>query len=83
MSDGIVNEKKEISSTQYLYGCEIKELPIDVPYEIEKHKAQIVKGKALAERLGDRASEIRRRIMKVNESVNWNQLMLDNLLKGK
>lgn len=83
MSDGIVKEKKEISSTQELYGCEISELPIDIPYEIEKHKAQIKKGKELSERLGDRSSVIRRRIVKVNDSVNWNQLMLDNLLKEK
>ena len=83
MGDGIVVEKKEISDTQYLYGCEIDELPIDVPYEIAKHKAQIIKGKELAEKLYDRATVIRRRIVKVNDSVNWNQLMLDKLEKGK
>jgi hypothetical protein len=83
MSDGIVVEKKEISDTQYLYGCEIGDLPIDVPYEITKHKAQIIKGKALSDKLYDRATTIRNRIVKVNDAVNWNQLMLDKLEKGK
>jgi len=83
MSDGIVKEKKEISATQELYGCEIDELPIDIPYEIEKHKGQIIKGKALSEKLYDKASILRKRIVKVNDAVNWNQLMLDSLERVK
>jgi len=83
MSDGIVVEKKEISATQYLYGCEIDELHIDLDYEIHKHQDQIIRGKRLSEKLYDRATAIRRRIVKVNEAVNWNQLMLDNLVKSK
>jgi hypothetical protein len=83
VSDGIVVEKKEISDTQYLYGCEIDGLPIDVAYEIAKHRAQILKGKALSDKLYDRATTIRNRIIKVNDAVNWNQLMLDNLKRGK
>lgn len=83
MSDGIVREKVTISATNELYGCEISDLPIDIPYEIAKHKEQIRKGKALSEKLYDRAAVLGRRLVKVNQAVNWNQLMLDNLEKVK
>ena len=83
MSDGIVQEKREISATQELYGCDIDALPIDIDYEIIKHKAQIAKAKALSEKLYDRAAVLRNRSIKVNAAISWNQLMLDNLMKAK
>jgi len=83
MSEPIVKEKNQISDTQYLYGCNIDELDIDIDYEIRKHEKQIAKAKALSDKLYDRAATIRRRMIKVNDAVNWNQLMLDNLKKEK
>jgi len=83
MSDGIVREKTQISDSEYLYGCDRGELEIDVEYEIAKHTRQIAKAKVLSEKLYDRATTIRRRIIKVNDAINWNQLMLDDLKRGK
>jgi hypothetical protein len=83
MGDGIVKEKTSISSTMELYGCEVDELGIDIEYEIAKHTRQIAKAKVLSEKLYDRAATIRRRMVKVNDAINWNQLMLDDLKRGR
>jgi len=82
MNDGIVVEKNHISSTKDLYDCELKELPIDREYEIKKHEEQIIKAKALSEKLYDKGRVIRNRTIRVNNAINWNQLMLDNLRRG-
>ena len=82
MNDGIVVEKNHISSTKDLYDCELGELPIDREYEIKKHEEQIIKAKALSEKLYDKGRVIRNRMIRVNNAINWNQLMLDNLKKG-
>lgn len=83
MGDGIVNEKNRISDTKYLYGVDIDELPINPAYEIAKHKEQIAKGKELVDKLYDRASRMRRRIVEVNEAIRWNELMIERLNREK
>lgn len=81
--DGIVREKTQISGTAYLYGCEIGDLPVSRDDRIKMHEAQLACALQLHDELDDLSREIRRRIIKVNDAINWNRLMLEDLQKGK
>lgn len=81
--DCIVVEKKSISSFRELYGCEVEETPVSREDRIAMHEDQLKKALRVHEKLNDRSSDIRRRIVKVNDAINWNRLMLEDLNKGK
>lgn len=83
MSDGIVREKSAISSTAYLYGCEVDELPVSREDRIAMHEEQENRAKVLADKIYDRISTLRSRLIKVHEAQNWNRLMADDLKRGK
>lgn len=82
MGDGIVREKKHISSYKELYGCEVEETPVSREDRIAMHEDQLKKALRVHEKLDDRSRDIRRRIVKVNAAINWNRLMLEDLKKG-
>lgn len=83
MSDGIVKVKNSINSTEYLYGCDVNELPVSKEDRILMHEAQANRAKELGEKIYDRMGELGKRLKKVNESQNWNRMIVDELKKGK
>jgi len=83
MNDGIVKEKTSISSTMELYGCNVEDLPISREDRIAMHEVQADRAKQIAEKLYDRISTLRSRLIKVHEAHNWNRLMADDLKKGR
>lgn len=82
MSDGIVREKKKISSFKELYGCDVEDTPVSREDRIAMHEDQLSKALRVHEKLDDRSRDIRRRIVKVNDAINWNRLMLEDLKRG-
>lgn len=82
VGDGIVREKKYISSYKELYGCDVEDTPVSREVRIQMHEDQLAKALRVHEKLDDRSRDIRRKIVKVNDAINWNRLMLEDLKRG-